>query len=128
SEVESPARVLGCSGKTVQNSAEAGGCPLPGDKCEAIFPGIFAIVRRTAMDDDGKLGDASQFQLLEKTLELNFPRRMIVKIVQPDFAPRDHFRMPRPLLQLRVSGLVCQDRFVRMDADTCPDLGIFRLA
>ena len=114
--------------EAMQDSAEAAGSPMFGDHGQAVFPGVFAFVGRATVDDDRQLGRAGQFHLLAKDLLLNIAWRVVVKIIEADFAPRNHLGMPRPLFQAGVSGVVGEARLMRMNADARPDFGIVFLA
>src|ERR1700686_1212129 len=80
------------------------------------------------MNDDWQLRCLGEFHLLEEDGFLNFPRRMIVEIIEPDFSPGNYLGMPRPLQHLRISGVGREAGFVGMNADACPDSWIVRFA
>ena len=67
------------------------------------------------MDDDGPLCGARLLELPAKHSGLHVPRRMIVVIVESDFAPRDHARMPSQPVEFRVMRVGRVPRLVRMD-------------
>ena len=112
-------------------------CRIPlrplGVQCSAIsaqtvVPGVLAVVGRAAVDDDRQLGCTRQFHLFEKDCFLDVAWRVIVEVVETDFAPRDDLRMARPLLEAGVSGVVRQIRLMRMNADAGPDFRILCLS
>ena len=70
------------------------------------------------MNDDGQLGRMRQRHLIAEDLSLRVARRMIVEIVEPDFAPRDHFGMLRQRCELIEMLLGNFLRLVRMNANT----------
>ncbi len=67
------------------------------------------------MNNDGQLGRLRQFHLPDEDCLLHVPRRMIVKVVEADFSPRNHARIPRQLRHSRVVFFGDQSRFVRMN-------------
>src|SRR5207302_9102837 len=87
------------------------------DQAETILPGIVAVVRRTAVDHDGQLGGAGQFHLPQKDSLLHIARRVVIEVVQPDFAPGNYFGMPCQSLQLLKVGIGGKLSFVRMNAN-----------
>src|SRR5262249_21906068 len=108
---DSPPRVFECAAKAVQNAADA--CRLP-----MFFEHVHAIRPRVAaMDDDGKFCLLSQRHLLTKNFVLRFAWRMVVEIVESNFAPANHFAMLRQLRQF--FQMLWRDflRFVRMDSN-----------
>src|ERR1019366_8088662 len=69
-----------------------------------------------AVDDDGPLGSTRLLELPAKHSSLYVAGRMIVVIVESDFAPRDHARMPSQPVEfgvMRISRVPC---LVRMDS------------
>src|SRR6267142_6928788 len=95
----------------MQNSTEASRPPMFFNYVQAICP------RVAAMDDNGLLRPPRQRNLVSENMRLHFARRMIVKIIESDFSPRDDFRMlsqPCQFFQvLRCDFL----RFVGMNAN-----------
>src|SRR5713101_10182372 len=71
----------------MQNPAEAGRPPMFFKHVQAIGPGV------AAMNDDGLLRPARQTHLVPENTRLRFARRMIVVIVESDFAPSNDLRM-----------------------------------
>ncbi len=70
------------------------------------------------MDDDGQLRGVRQFHLFAKNALLHVTGRVVVEIVQSDFAPGDHLGVIcqlRQRLQMRWGDLF---GFVRMNADS----------
>ena len=55
--------------------------------------------------------------MFSERFALHLARRVVVVIIQTDFAPRDHLRMLREFLQLRVKFVIKQSSFVRVNAD-----------
>ena len=69
------------------------------------------------MDHDGQLRHSCKFHLCHECLFLDFARRMVIEVIEADFAPRNDvgsFRQSFQFLKIGVSG---QLGFVRMDAD-----------
>ena len=71
------------------------GASAASSDAEAIGPGI------AAMDDDGQFRGACERHLVAEDLLLHFARRVIVEIVEADFAPGDYFRMLRERERVR---------------------------
>src|SRR5260370_28520962 len=92
------------------------------------MPGVLAVIRGTAMNDDRQLRGLRQFHLLHEDGLLNFSGRVIVEVVEPDFSPGDYPGMPRPLQHLSIRGVVGKPGLVGMDSYACPSPRIFRLA
>ena len=69
------------------------------------------------MNHDRQLGRARQFHLPQEDLLLQFARRVIVEIVQPDFAPGNDLGPFRQLFEFLKVGVGGQLGFMRMDAD-----------
>ena len=72
------------------------------DHLQAVIPGVVAIVRRATVNHDGQLCAGSQFHLAREDFFLGVARRVIVVIIQPDFAPGNHLRMPCQSLHLGI--------------------------
>src|SRR5882762_11269505 len=87
------------------------------DHREAIVPGVFSVIRGPAVNDDGQLGWASEFHLPNEDRFLHIARRVIVKVVEPDFAPGDRLGVPREGSQFVEIGMLGELRLVGMDAD-----------
>jgi len=75
------------------------------------------------VNHDGQLRGARQFHLPDEDGLLGFSRGMIIKIVEPDFAPGDDFRFSRQLLQFSKSRFTRQFGFVCMN----PNRGVHEL-
>ena len=69
------------------------------------------------MDHDRQFGRARQFHLPQEYLLLQFARRVIVKVVQPDFAPGDDLGPSCQLFKLLKVGIGGQLGFMGMNAD-----------
>ena len=99
------------------------------DQPKAIFPGIVARFRRAAVNHDGQLRRRRQFHLPYEDFFLHVPRRVIVKIIQPDLAPGDHLRMLRQAFHVLIGGFIRQPGFMGMNADRRVDeIVLFRQA
>src|SRR5690349_4485486 len=72
-----------------------------------------------SVNRDWKPALASHSQLFSKSSTLHLARRVVVMIIQPDLAPRDHLRVLRKIFQLRINIIIEQARFVRMNSDGC---------
>ena len=120
--------IVDASRKTMKDAAEAARSPLLSDKGQAVVPRIFAVIGRTAVNDDGQLCCLSQLHLPPENRLLNLAGRMVVKIVEADLSPGDDFWVPRPFEQLGISGVIGKACLVGMDADARPDFGILRVA
>ena len=70
------------------------------------------------MDHDRQLGCACQLHLPQENLLLQVARRVIVKIVQPNFAPGNDLGPPCQLFKFLKVGIGRQFGFVRMDTDS----------
>src|SRR5579862_2132604 len=91
--------------------------PMFAQQGKAVVPGIIAVFGRTAMDHDGKFGDGSQLHLFAKNPLLNVARRVIVEIIEANFAPGYDFGMPRQALHLYISVFIREARLMRMNAE-----------
>ncbi len=69
------------------------------------------------MNHDGQFGRPRQLHLSEKYLLLQLARRVIVEVVQADFAPGDDLGPLRQLLEFLKVGVRGQFCLVRMDSD-----------
>ncbi len=67
------------------------------------------------MNDDGLSRGARLVELMAKHLRLDVARRMIVVIVESNFAPGDHARMSRQPVQFRVVRVGRVPGLVRMN-------------
>ncbi len=82
----------------MEDSAKAGGAPVLIENGKAIGPGL------TAMNNDRTARIARRLELLDEDSLLNFARRMIVVIIEADFAPSEKFGLLR---QSREFLVVC---------------------
>ena len=74
------------------------------------------FVGRPAVNHDRQLRRPCHLHLLQENLLLHVARRVIVEIVQPNFAPGDDLGACAPVAQVpRKSASVCQLGFVGMD-------------
>ncbi len=90
------------AGEAMENAAESGGTPDFFEELQAIGPGVAAV------NDDGEFGFASEHHLLAKDSVLRFAWRMIVEIIETDFAPGDHLGMFCQCGELsKCSGVAC---------------------
>ena len=77
-----------------------------------VGPGIAAMPGVATVDDDGQIELARELQLTDQDLPLHVARRMVVVIIESDFANRHQLRMRRELSELvemavpRLRGLV----------------------
>src|SRR4051794_5907228 len=71
------------------------------------------------MDNDRQLGGASDFHLTDKDILLHLARRMIVKVIKPDFPEANYARMVGQRVQFHIVILCCQLSFMWVDADAC---------
>src|ERR1700737_1343152 len=113
--VEPAAGFLNRAGETMQDAAESCRAPNLFDDREAIGPSVATV------DDDGEFGVAGERHLIAKYLVLAVARRVIVKIIQSNLAPRDYFWMfgeGTQLFQMFRRDLL---GFVRMN----PDAGVY---
>src|SRR5579872_4403038 len=67
------------------------------------------------MNDDGQFGRSGEFHLSNENILLYFARRVIVVVVEPDFAPCDHPPPTRKFFELRKVRVSGQFGFVRMN-------------
>src|SRR5579863_8658392 len=81
-------RFLKRSCEAMEDSAQAGAPPVFFQDLQAIRP------RFAAMNDHRSLRRARLTKLMAKDVRLYFARRMIVMIVESDFSPRNHARVP----------------------------------
>src|SRR5260370_8662890 len=91
SHVESALGLWPDSGKAMQDSAQAAARPVLLDQVETISPRVVARFRGPSMDYDGQPRGTLQFRLLHENLLLDFARRMVVVVVESDFAPGNYF-------------------------------------
>src|SRR5690348_9261909 len=83
-------RVSERAGEAMKNAAEIRAAPVFFvENAQAIPPCV------AAMNHDGQARSAGERKLAAKNILLHVARRMIVKIVEADFAPREHARMLR---------------------------------
>ena len=75
------------AGETVENAAEAGGLLDFVEEAEAIVPGVAAV------DDDGEIGGLGEFHLLAADCFLDVAGRVVVEIIETNFAPGEYFGM-----------------------------------
>jgi len=95
----------------MQDAADTCGAPDLFDEREAIGPGVATV------NDDGEFGVASERHLVAEYLVLDVARRVIVIIIQTNFAPSDYFGTfceLREFFEVLRCDLL---RFVRMDSD-----------
>src|SRR5258708_33810627 len=93
----------------MQNTTKTSWPPMFLDHGQTIGPGV------AAMDDDGQLGLLSERHLIAEDTMLHIARRMIVEIVETNFAPSDDFgmlRQPGQFVQMLLRYFL---RLVRMD-------------
>ena len=83
--VESASGFLDRAGETMQDAAESCGAPDLFDEREAIGPGVATV------DDDREFGVAGERHLVAEYLVLDVAGRVIVKIIESNFAPCDYF-------------------------------------
>ena len=99
------------SGEAVEDSAQARRLPMGGSNLPQVLP------RVAAMNDDRALKFASQFHLANQNLLLHIAWRVVVVIIQADFAHGNHLGMSRQLKNLLGVGMREVSSFVGMDAD-----------
>ena len=68
------------------------------------------------MNDDRQLGGACHLHLLNENALLHVARRMVVVVIEADLAPGDHLGFVREPCEFVEICLLCQCRFVRMNA------------
>src|ERR1700730_2856197 len=99
----------------MQNAAEPCRTPDFLENVEAIGPRVAAV------NDDRQLCVTGERKLVAKFAILNVTGRMIVKVVEADLAPGDHFRMLRERRELIEMLLHDFLRLVRMDTHGSED-------
>ncbi len=89
------------------------GAPIAFEDCEAIVPGV------AAMDHDRELCRARLLELAAENALLHVARRLflVVMVIEPHLAPRDHARVPGELVELREMLVGGGLRVVRVNAD-----------
>ena len=106
--------------KTVENAAEIAGAPIfLVEDAEAIGPGV------AAMNNDGQMGFAGEGKLATEDILLHVARRMIVKIIEADFAPGEDARMLGEAREFGEPFFGGELGFVRVDADGGVDPVVF---
>ncbi len=107
--------VIQSAGEAVEDAAEGCRFPVQFELGEAVVPGV------PAMNDDRQLSRVSQLHLCAEDRCLHVARRMIVEIIQTDFAPGNDFAMLREAGEFVEVMLGDCLGFVRVDADTGVD-------
>src|ERR1700686_2102736 len=78
------------------------------------------------MNDYRKIQRTSEPQLSREDFALHVPWRVIVMIIQPNLAPRNHSpALPGKIKKSLFRAIIKQLRIVRMDADGCKDIRVF---
>src|SRR5437660_4705816 len=121
-------RMLDAAGEAMQNATQTSGTPVLRNQRKAVVPCVLAVVGWTAMNNNGQLRCPRQLHLSHEDYLLYFSGRVVVKVVEADFSPRNHLGMPRPLEHLGISNVVRKVCFMRMNSYTRPDSRILRLA
>jgi len=104
-QIERLLRVLPAPRETVQNPAQAAAAPVLAQQLQTIFPGVVAALRRPAVNHHRQPGRLRQLKLLQENQLLHLAGRVIVKVIQPNLSPGNHFRSFRESLEFReVSG------------------------
>ena len=111
SHVEKAARILTCPTEAVQDSAQARGAPVLVEDFGQVPPCV------TTMDDHRQLKGARNLKLANENLLLNFPRRMVVEIIEPDLADGKNFGLDGRLLQSVEVALFSARRFGKRLSD-----------
>jgi hypothetical protein len=118
--VEAALRVGERAGEAMENSAEICGAPIfLVEDAEAIGPSV------AAMNDDGEIDFASKHKLAAKDILLNIARRVIVEIVEADFAPGEDAGVFREAGEFGEPIFSGEFGFVGMDADRGVDPVVF---
>ncbi len=108
------------AGETMEDAAEIGGAPVFFvEDAEAIGPGI------AAMDDDGEMGLAGEAELAAKDGLLNVARRVVIEIIEADFAPGEDAGVLGEAGEFGEPFFGGEFGFVRMDADGGVDPVVF---
>src|SRR5690348_7893779 len=110
SHLDSAARLLEGAAEAVENSAQARRAPVSVEEREAIRP------RFAAMNNDGFADAAGQLELLDKNALLDFAGRMVVVIIEANFAPGEKLRMFRQICELVVIRGRSEPGFVRVNS------------
>src|SRR5690606_4501079 len=81
------------------------------------------VIRRAAVNDDREAQFSRNDDLPAENLTLHIARAVIVIVVKPDLAPRDHLvRILRKFDQMSFGLVVVQFRVVRMNTDRGPHI------
>ena len=117
-EVEALPRQFGRSGEAVEH---AGYAPFPDGRGEDFGGVLFRISR---VDHQRQSALPRSVDVGFETLALRGPVRLVVIIIEPALADRDDPGMIRGLHERGRAEIGMGIRFVRMDADACPDVAL----
>src|SRR5208283_2741436 len=115
-EIERGLSVNDGSRETVQHATKSAGRPILADDVQQVIPSILTVVRRSAMNDDRQARRARHLHLLKKYALLHVARRVVVKVVEPDFAPGNDLGIARQSFEIVEIFLLGEGRLVWMNA------------
>ena len=96
--------------------------PVFVEKGEKIVKGIGRVFGRATVNDDRQVGFCRERHLFDEDTLLQFGRRVVVVIVEPDLAPRNDVGMARKIAHFVAGGIVHKLRFMGVNAGGCEDL------
>src|SRR5262245_10667723 len=100
--------------KAVQDAAQPSRRPMIAQHPDGVIPGILAVVRWPAVNNDGQPRCSRLLHLAAKDLLLHLARGVVIKVIESDLAPGNDLGMPGELLHLRVVSLASKLSFMRM--------------
>src|SRR5437868_1325389 len=116
--IERPFSMRPMPGKTMQNAPQSARRPTFANQLQTFVPCILAVVGWAAVNHNRQLRRSRQFHLPRKNLPLHVPRRVVIKIIQPNLPPGNHLGPLCQSLQFCKISLRSQFRLMGMNSDS----------